>query len=268
MNHCIVYSMYINEDESINESLHFHEFIYSLKTLRQYSDIDVKLYISPSNILNEIKINFNDDKLEIIPFDVSPNSKIENKTYANWLDHKWKTAFLTLEKFKYDSVLMIDADTIYNRSPDYLFKKYSDPNKLYAKPDIWDDFLREIEVEDLSMNDGVVIISKKMLKYKDIFLYVRDKHMLDLAEKYRHKIDNRHAFWLWGIWWAAAQYGIYEFLKAIGNKPIYIDDDDVNYFGNSTIVHYLHTGAKQALPAEYWPNKDNTINPMDKHFII
>ncbi len=264
MSNAIVYSMYI-ESYDIEKSLQWQELKYSLDTLRKYNkQINVKIYIAPYGISKTISRNINLENCEIIDFDVDPNPLLPNQTYAKWLDHKWKTAFKTLQD--YDRVLMIDCDTFYTDDPVKLFNKYNDTSRIYSKADLWEKVLKFFDITEQVMNDGVVLLSKEHLKYKEKFLEARDNYVLNLIKKTKNKIDHNSEIWNLGLLWTAAQFGISNYLLNIGNPIVVFDQIDVGFpdeyqkLGNNIgIVHYTSYEVHNFLPKKYWYS-DESIN--------
>lgn len=261
MPNSVVYSIHV--DGTLEDSLHIKELIYSIKTLREYNkDIDINIYISPENKANELKI----DSCNVLGFNAEVDPNLPYQKMSRWIDHKWKTAFHALETKRYDAVLMIDPDTIYFDDPEKLFSKYSVPNKIYGQQEIWLDMLNAIDLQRPQMNDGVVVINKNCLQFKDDILYNRDAFVLDLIEKYKDVIDHDHPFWKTGIMWSSSQYAVSEYFHSIGNPVEYYDDSVLFGLGledktlseiaddnkDLIILHYTNFLVKHFLPEEYW----------------
>ncbi len=261
MPNSVVYSIHV--DGPLEDSLHIKELIYSIKTLREYNnDIDINIYISPENKANELKI----DSCNILGFNAEVDPNLPYQKMSRWIDHKWKTAFHALETKGYDAVLMIDPDTIYFNDPEKLFSKYNLSNKIYGQQEIWQDMLDAIDLQRPQMNDGVVVINKDCLQFKDDILYNRDAFVLDLIEKYKDIIDHDHPFWKTGIMWSSSQYAVSEYFYSIGNPVEYYDDSVLFGLGlegkalskiaeenkDLIILHYTNFLVKHFLPKEYW----------------
>ena len=275
MSNGIVYSIHVDGD--LDTSLHIKELQYSINTLRNFNkNIDVNIYISPSFKSEQLKI----ESCSVIGFDAVVDPNLPYQKMSRWIDHKWKTAFDSLEKNKYDAVLMIDPDTIYFDDPEKLFKKCNDSNKIYAQQEIWQDMLDAINLSRPQMNDGVVVINKNCIQYKEDIFLNRDKFVLDLIKKYKNIIDHSHPFWKTGIMWSSSQYAVSEYFHKIGNPVIYYDDsvmfglglENNNIFDikknnkDLIILHYTNFLVKHFLPIEYW--KNNLFNHMTEEGII
>jgi len=263
MSNAIVYSIHI--DGSIEDSLHIKELIYSIKTLRDYNkDIDVNIYISPENKSNELVI----DSCKVLGFNAEVVPNLPYQKMSRWIDHKWKTAFHDLELKGYDAVLMIDPDTIYFNDPEILFSQCNKTNKVYGQQEIWKDMLDAIELKRPQMNDGVVIINKDCIQFKQDILYNRDAFVLDLIEKYKDSIDHDHPFWKTGIMWSSSQYAVSEYFHSIGNPVEYYDESVCFGLGledkreeeiasnnlKLVILHYTNFLVRHFIPKEYWGN--------------
>lgn len=275
MANAVVYSIHVDGD--LEDSLHIKELKYSIKTLRDYNkDIDINIYISPDFKAEQLTIDY----CKVIGFNAVVDPGLPYQKMSRWIDHKWKTAFHALETKGYDAVLMIDPDTIYFDDPEKLFAKYNVSDKIYGQQEIWQDMLNAIDLQRPQMNDGVVIINKDCLKFKDDILYNRDAFVLDLIEKYKDIIDHEHPFWKTGIMWSSSQYAVSEYFYSIGNPVEYYDqsvlfglnleDKTLSEIANENkdliILHYTNFLVKHFLPKEYWGNK--LFNHMSEEGIL
>lgn len=275
MSNSIVYSIHV--DGNLADSLHIKELIYSVKTLRDHNkDIDVHVYISPEHKANELKI----DSCNLWGFNAEVDPNLPYQKMSRWIDHKWKTAFHALESNGYDAVLMIDPDTIYFKDPEVLFGKYSVKDKIYGQQEIWEDMLNAIDLNRPQMNDGVVIINRDCIQFKNDILYNRDEFVLDLIEKYKDSIDHDHPFWKTGIMWSSSQYAVSEYFHSIGNPVEYYDESVCFGLGledkteseiadkhpDIVILHYTNFLVKHFLPKSYWGK--SLFNHMSEEGIL
>lgn len=269
MTNAIVYAIY-SDREDIDNLLQWRELLHSINTLRDHNtDIDVKVYISPPNRINNISMLPIMDNLEIVPIENTPTHELPNKTVAKWLDMKYNAAFLCMENYGYDNVLMIDADTIYQKDPANLFSKYSE-NRVYACPDAYDELFAIMGTSSKFMNDGVVIIPKSMLEIKDKLINARNSYVNDLINKLDNKIPNKLSdIWVFGVLWASFQYGIYEYLSGTSQSVSYFDKNDVATYADwleisdkkyPAIIHYWNIGYKEFLPIEYLSGIENNMH--------
>ena len=255
----IVYAMY-SDREDIDNLMQWRELLYSVKTLREYNtEINVKVYVSPANRVNNISMFPIMENLEIIPIDNPVTHAMPNEQVAKWLDMKYNAAFDTLSNGSYDRVLMIDSDTIYQSDPLILLNKY-DENIFYACPDGYDDLFRILGVSHKFMNDGVVIVPRWALEIKDELLEARRSYVESLMNRFENKINKSSDMWVFGICWASFQYGIYEYLEGIQRAVKYFDHSDVATLVDwwdledklsPAIVHYWSMGYKDFLPSDY-----------------
>lgn len=270
MTNVIVYAMY-SDREDIDNLMQWREFLYSIKTLREYNkDIDVKVYISPSDRVNNISRLPDMHNIEIIGVDNPVTHSIPNEQVAKWLDMKYNAAFDTFESYKYDRILMIDSDTIYQDDPEKIFNKYN-KDIFYACPDGFDELFSAMKTSDKFMNDGVVILPRWSLEIKDKLLESRNGYVEELINKLDGSIDKNSDLWIYGVLWASFQYGIYEYLKSKNNQVQYFDNKDVgtlmdwlnmHYDENyrPAIIHYWSGGYKTFLPPEYLDGIDDIMH--------
>lgn len=269
MTNAIVYAIY-SDREDVDNLMQWRELLYSVETLRSYnSDIDVKVYLSPPERINSISMYPIMDNLEIVPIHNAPTHELPNKTVAKWLDMKYNAAFDCLGSYGYDNVLMIDADTIYQGDPEYLFAKYSE-NRIYACPDGYDELFAVMGTPSKFMNDGVVIIPQSMLEIKDDLIVARNSYVRKLMDRLDNKIKNKKSdIWVMGVLWAAFQYGIYEHLLGTKNSVRYFDINDVATYADwwglkdktrPIILHYWSIGYKNFLPEKYLDGIENIMH--------
>lgn len=269
MSNAIVYAIY-SDREDIDNLMQWRELLYSIETLRTHnSEIDVKVYISPPDRINNISMYPVMHNLEILPIENEPTHELPNKTVAKWLDMKYNAAFKCLEDYQYDNVLMIDADTVYQGDPSILFKKYSQ-NRIYACPDGYDELFAIMGTNSKFMNDGVVIIPKYMLSIKDDLINARNSYVNKLINKLKDKIKNKKSdIWVFGVLWASFQYGIYEYLIDTDHSVEYFDKNDVATLADwweikdkskPIIIHYWSIGYKDFVPKEYLVGVENIMH--------
>lgn len=261
MNNAIVYAMYSDID-NVDNLLQWRELLYSVKTLRSYNtEIPVKVYLSPSYLVNNISMFPDMKNLEIIGIDNEVTHSLPNEKVAKWLDMKYNASFHALENYGYDRVLMIDADTIYQNDPEVIFEKYSS-DIFYACPDNFTDLFDLMQTKDKFMNDGVVIVPKWAVGIKDKLISVRNGYVQELMDMFNGKVDKQSHVWVYGVCWASFQYGIFNYLKQISKPVGYFQKQDVatlldfydlreDQKSLPPIVHYWSVGYKEFLPEEY-----------------
>lgn len=260
MNNAIVYSIHSSEPE-IELNRNFRQLRYSLDTLRHYNkDIPVKVYVSPPGILDTITKPISYPNVEYIEFNAEEDPRFEHKVYALWTSHKWPNTFDALIRFNYDNVLYVDSDTFWGADPQILFDKYGDSDHIWAKQDFFYAFFEIMKLNQTPMNDGVNMVSKKMLRYADRILSERIERVLDWQEEFDDLQDRKLRDE--GVQWAACQYAISEFMGYV-NKPVKFfdtkdvalaheyDDMDVNDQLMVVVCHYLNYNTDRFLPAYY-----------------
>ena len=97
LNYCIVYSIHSDKTD-IDNLLQWRELLFSLKTLRSVNkEVDVKVYVSPPDRINNITMFPDMNNLEIIPIQ-NPNNNysILGKEVAMWLEMKYNSSFHAL----------------------------------------------------------------------------------------------------------------------------------------------------------------------------
>jgi hypothetical protein len=258
------------EQESLDDLLQWRELLYSVKTLREYNtDIEVKVYVSPPERVATITKFPDMRNLEIIGFELPENpDPFPNPVVAKWIDMKYNAAFTVLKQ-GYDSVLMIDADTIYQYDVNEILEKYN-KRRFYACPDPYGEFYANVGMKYPGMNDGVVLIPKWALDYEEVLMAERHNFTKNLAEEHQG-MDKTSEIWIRGICWASFQYGISEYLRKKGKAVDWFDKHDVCTLYDwtkfmpaeqsiVTILHYWHVGYETILPKEYW--EDLTETPM------
>jgi hypothetical protein len=256
----IVYSIHSSNLE-IEHNANFQQLRYSIDTIRKYNkSIDIKVYISPSHIFETRTKPIPRDNVEYIPFDAKADPRFEHQLYALWTSHKWENAFRALEEYQYDNVLYTDADTLWQIDPEYIFAAYGDEECLWAKQDVYDTFINFLNLDNEVINDGVILLSKKMLKYKNGILKARIDKVLEWQEQYSDL--GHYEMRSFGIQWVACQYAVSEYLHEINLPPKYFNKYDVavleDYEQMTTkerstvsLLHYYSFAAHEFLPKEY-----------------
>lgn len=256
----IVYSIH-SSNPSIEDNANFQQLRYSIDTLRKYNkDIDIKVYISPSDALETKEKPLPTHNIEYIAFDAKADPRLEHQLYALWTSHKWQNAFRALEDFDYENILYIDTDTFWQSDPEKIFRDYGNQEFIWTKADRYIKFIDFMKLKNIAINDGVNLLSKKMLKYKDGILNARVEKVLEWQEEYSYLGD--YEMRASGIQWAACQYAVSEYLCEIGVPPKFFKEEDVaildDYESMSLkersevgLVHYFNFATHVFLPQEY-----------------
>lgn len=264
MKNAIVYSLHSNLLK-IDSLLQWREMRYSIDTLRKFNkDIPIKIYISPIGVADSATIPLNLHNAEIVEFNAPGYDKLLDQNLARFVSHKWISTFHALETYEYDNVLYVDGDTIWYDDPEKLFSKYGNTDYIYTKRDNFDlfiDFMKNNgEIVAEPMNDGVNLVSKKVLKYKDYILNERFSRVYQWQEKYKDLKDEEIT--IHGIQWASCQYAISEAMNDIDMPVRFFDTPDVfiasemdTFEGisesGSVIFHYLNHNAYLFIPFWY-----------------
>lgn len=259
-NNAIVYSIH-SSHSLIEHNENFQQLRYSIDTIRKYnSDIDIKVYISPSNAFGTRWKTVPTHNVEYISFDAKADPRFEHQLYALWTSHKWQNTFRALEDYGYDNVLYIDADTVWQTDPENIFNKYGNQESIWTKQDVFLDFMEFMNLDNPVLNDGVNLVSKLMLPYKDALLNARVEKVLGWQEKYLDlgEYDMR----VYGVQWAACQYAVSEYLYEAGIPPKFFDKMDVAVLdeydemtdsekASCGVLHYFNFATERFLPPEY-----------------
>lgn len=237
----------------------FKQLKYSVDTLRKYNqDIQVKVFVSPKDTAILKDLSFNAKNLEFIPFD---NIYGENwpkrwlkAGYAEFLFHRWKNAFESIEMFSFDNILYLDTDTIFHNDPDLLFKKYGNTEDLYGREDNSTHIMDQLGMVN-GLNDGQFILNKSLVSHKEKFLSFMNTYINDTLNKYDGILNEKDFH---DLQWIIVQYSAYEYFSSM-DKVRYFDQNNVMLstepdFLNkdSLILHHYYTGnSEKYLPKEY-----------------
>lgn len=255
MKNAIVYSFYVREEKIIN-NMAYKELLYSLKTLRSYNkDIDVYVYVSPVNIINQI--TYFDESTHFIGFnnnlDNDWNDKWLKEGFAEFLWHRWLNAYNAIVDFKLENILYLDADTIFYKDPQILFNKYSNSSYIYAKPDNSYEIISQIGIQN-PINDGQVLINKNLINL-ELFEYMK-KYINDNLKLYKN-ILNVKDFNL--IHWLIVQYAVSQYynekniIRFFDEKEVMLHIE-VEYKDTTNLIlqHYFSGNRHKFLPSNYW----------------
>jgi hypothetical protein len=272
MKNAIIYSIH-SSVSPVELNQNFRQLRYSIDTLRQYNkEIPIKVYLSPIGIFDTRTRDVRADNIEYIEFNAVTDSRFYHEVYALWTSHKWPNAFDALEKFDYDNVLYVDADTLWHNDPEKLFTKYGNTNHLWCRNDTaGGKFHSFTKLNATPINDGVNLISKQMLKYKDQILQKREEMVLNWQKEYEDSDDEEIKGGV--IHWAAGQYAISEYMASIDNPVHLFDDADVCYaeeyfektqqeVSNLVVCHYFNFNTDFFLP-KYYSSHVKDMEPID-----
>jgi hypothetical protein len=237
----------------------YKELVYSIKTLRDYNkDIPVKVFVSPKGKVELDSLSIDKTNLEFVEFDNDYGtgwypSWLE-KGYAEWLFHRWKNAFNSLEAYGFDNILYLDTDTIFHKDPELLFNKYGNSEYIYAKEDNSSAIMKEINMEN-GMNDGQFILNKSALPHKDKFLKFIKSYTNSTLGHYQCILNEQHFH---ELHWLMVQYAAYNYFNTLGILK-YFDGAEVMVsnepeFMNTErlILHHYYTGnIDKFLPSQY-----------------
>jgi len=248
MNNGIIFSIVINEKDPMETHYLYRQLSHSLNTLRKVNkDIDVKVYYSCKYGLpeNHEKYFPLDTKTEFIAFENNVSTDWYHTFleggFAEVIEHRWINAFRGLEDFNFDNILYMDTDTQFFIDPEELFTKYGNSESIWTREDTCEDLMKALKIHP-GMNDGITLISKNILKHKDLCLisikkyinYTLDKYFPILTEA-KHKHLN----------WVIIQYAAFDYFYQ-RNLHSYFSKNDVLLHVEEKkyphVVHHYFTG--------------------------
>lgn len=263
MNNAIVYSIHAGEG-TLNKNYSFEQLKVSVNSIREFNqDIDIIVYFSPITSVCTDMIPLMQKGVEFIPFTAKADPRIDHKLYALWTSHKWENSFKALRDFELDNVLYVDTDTVFQRDPNILFKKYGNSKSIFGKPDVSDKYTKLFNAKKGGMNDGQYLLSKHVLKYEKDLLKARIDYVLHLQEIFKDHEDEDLR--INGVQWVSCQYGISEYLYHVGNPLRFFDEKDVyivhrieefrqlprKIIKNFVLIHYLNYNTYLFAPKAY-----------------
>lgn len=248
MSNGIIFSLVVDENMEIQDHYLYRQLSNSLNTLRKVNkDIDVKVYYSYNKDFPENHLDYfpEDSKTEFIPFENSISSSwyptFIDGGFAKVIEHRWINAFRGLEDFNFDNILYMDTDTQFFIDPEELFKKYGNTEFIWTRDDTCEDLMKALKIYP-GMNDGITMISKNILKHKEMCLLSIQKYINYTLEKY-HSILSRekHSH----LNWVIIQYAAFDYFYQ-RDLHKYFDKSDVLLHiepkEDSHIVHHYFTG--------------------------
>ena len=252
MNNGIVVSIVVNEDMNIEYHHLYKQLSHSLNTLRKVNkEINVKVYYSYKPGLPENhSVYFPEDlKTEFIYF--------ENNVDLSWhpgfwsaelVEHRWINAFKGLQDFNFDNILSMDTDTEFFRDPEELFIKYGNTEFLWAREDNSDDLTKALKIYP-AINDGMVLLSKNILKHKDMCLESMKQYINYTLEKYKSILSETNYY---RLPWVIIQYSVFDYFHQRDSYR-YFDKDDVllhieDKKDTHVVRHYFSANSSKFLP--------------------
>lgn len=257
--------------DPLNFNQHWQQIPYSIETIRQHSDIPIKVYVSRGLIQNSnLKPHEMFSNVELVEFDDCLEALYPS--YGTWqfagkLDHKWKNAINMFERFDLDRVLFVDGDTFFNRSPHELFDLYDDPTVIWTREENSNYITEQIKhIVHISrfVNDGQFILPRSIARrVQHGFAKRQQKYIWDIltaTEQLLSKDDHHLLHWL------SSQYSITKVLDYYGigvrffnprhtslsNELMHMHQSG-NCPGRTSILHHYFFGnTPRYLPQRYW----------------
>jgi hypothetical protein len=260
MKNAIVYSFYF-ESGNPKDSAHYGQLLYSVETLRKYNkDIPVKIFVAPSEVYSMIELK--QKNVDIIGFEASAHEPMDSHVMSKRRKHRWANAYFLLESGNYDNVLYIDQDTIWQGDPQLIFDKYGNGDVIFSKSDNWEEFTDYLPLTTRPMNDGITLLSKNSLKYKDDLLITVEDKMAKWQELLRPLLQDNEHLWEAGVQYAACQYATSEYLASINKHFVEFDPMDVSMIheyrdmpdenkDKVVVFHYLNQNYIDFVPPQY-----------------
>lgn len=271
----VIYSNYCIGDDP-NENQAYLEILYSIKTLRRHSKLPVKVYLTPAGIMDRIKPELDVRQfadVEVVYF----NNDVQTlyPTYVQWgfaqlLDHRWRNALDSLQRFNFDRILFLDGDTIIHGPLESLFRLYPDVNKLWTRTDVTPHISQPLGLQH-GMNDGQFILSREVANKLRPNFYQKMQQMIAKLLKRAETILNpelhRHLHWL------SVQYCVYQMCDELkievgdfsklhvllSTEPSYLHREK-NCKPSHLLHHYFSGNMHRYLPKEYWSTAKKKSN--------
>lgn len=237
----------------------YKELVYSIKTLRDYNkSIPVKVFVSPKGKVDLDSLDIDKTNLEFVEFDNDYGcgwyESWLQKGYAEWLFHRWKNAFISLENFGFDNILYLDTDTIFHGDPEILFSKYGNSRYIYGKPDNSSYIMDQLNMKD-GMNDGQFILNKSIAEHKDKFLAFIKEYTNSTLSKYETLLDAKTFH---ELHWLMVQYSAYNYfnprdlLRYFDELEVMVSSQPEFMDTGKLILHHYYTGnINKYLPSQY-----------------
>lgn len=240
MNNGIVVSIVFKEDIDVEHNHMYKQLSHSLNTLRKVNNtIAVKVYYSHKTGLPENhSLYFPEDlNTEFIHFENTVSSDWHSGFWsAELVEHRWINAFKGLEDFNFDNIISMDTDTQFFRDPEELFAKYGNTEYIWAREDNCDDLTKRLKIYP-AINDGITIVSKNILKHKNMCLLSMKQYINYTLEKYQPLLSEKDYH---SLPWVIIQYSIFDYFFERGICS-YLDKDDVLlHIENKKDTHILH----------------------------
>ena len=252
MNNGIVVSMVVDEQYEIEHHNIYKQLSHSLNTLRKVNkDIKVKVYYSYKKELPQNhSVYFPEDpNTEFIPFENNISSDWHSGFWSAWVvEHRWVNAFRGLEDFDFDNIINMDTDTEFFRDPEELFEKYGNTEFIWTREDTCDDLTKTLRIYP-AINDGLTVISKNILKHKDMCMSSMKQYINYTLEKYQPLLSEKDYYQLP---WVIIQYSVFDYFDS-RSLHRYFDKDDVlmhveDKKDTHVVHHYFSSNSSKFLP--------------------
>ena len=251
-NNGIVFSIAVDKNINIEHHHLYKQLSHSLNTLRALNkNIKVKVYYSYQPGLPEThSVYFPEDpNTEFISFENNVSSDWHPGFWsAEMVEHRWINVFKGLEDFNFDNVITMDTDTEFYKDPEELFKKYGNTEFIWSREDNCDDLTKRLKIYP-AINDGTTLVSKNILKHKDMCLLSIKQYINYTLEKYQSILSEKDYKQLP---WVIIPYAVFDYFYQ-RNLNAYFDKDDVllhieNKKDTHVVRHYFSGNSSQFLP--------------------
>lgn len=253
MKNGIVCSMRIKDRHLMEHYYLYRQLSYSISTLRQYNkDIPVIVYYSSDNFPENHLSYFPDPNIEFIQFDniVSPDwyPTFVDRGFAEVIEHRWINAFKGLEDFGFDNIIYMDTDTVFYKDPELLFEKYGNSEFIYTRDDTCEVEMKYLKIYP-GMNDGITMISKNILKHKELCLTSIKKYINYTLDKYKsimNDFEHDHLNWI------IIQYAAFDYFWQRDLHRYFDRGDVILHFeeqvAETVMRHYFTGNAPHFMP--------------------
>jgi hypothetical protein len=256
MNNGIVCSLRIKDNHLMQAYYLYRQLSYSLATLREVNKtIPVVVYYSSDNFPDNHSHFFPDDpNTHFVPFE----NMVSNDWYhtfteggfAEVIEHRWINAFKGLEDYDFDNIIYMDTDTQFFKDPELLFEMYGNTDFIWTRDDTCEKEMKMLKIYP-GMNDGITMISKNILKHKNLCLESIKKYINYTLDKYHTIMDSEtHTH----LNWVIIQYAAFDYFWQRDLHKYFNKDHVTLHFeenGENAIMNHYFTGNSSSFLPEH-----------------
>jgi hypothetical protein len=242
----------VDDNMNFEHNHMYRQLSHSLNTLRKVNkNITVKVYYSHKpGLPKNHSIYFPEDpNTQFISFDNSISSGWHPDFWsAKLVEHRWVNAFKGLEDFNFDNVINMDTDTEFYIDPEELFKEYGNTDFLWSREDTSDNLTKMLRIYP-AINDGLTVISKNILKHKDMCLLSMKEYINQTLERYKSILSEKDYHQLP---WVIIQYSLFNYFN---KKNIH------RYFNKDHVLLHCETKKDTHIVRHYFSGNSSEFLP-------